>query len=402
MFKPKRNPPSSSTYRAAWERARAGYRKAAAGRVSQRERTCAVCESLRAGLQSWLQRLLSLPDLLTRAFTGWRDRRRRGVRDVNYRYRARAHSGSRDRRYRVHVPPGYNGRTPLPLVMVLHGCRQTHGDIQQISAFDEVADREGFLVVYPFVTSYVGLRNRNCWGWWLHTEIHSGAGEVEDLWQILREVQATYRVDRRRIHVAGLSSGAGMAVALMVARAGKIASGAAVAGVPYAETARAVGFVRQFAGHFRPLDELVQEMDAEMGAKKRLVPIFIVHSHDDGTVNIRAARNLRDSWALCFDVDLQKRPGIRRGTVGATRWEHARHRGAHRRSAIETLFLEGVGHGWYGGRPGRYSYPQAPPVSEWLWRFFHANALSNPLAETRGIEPLSASVPEADEAGSAP
>lgn len=344
-----------------------------------------------------MQPIITASRYLQYQLQGWQERRRLGKHDAAYRFRARRYAGSRSRRYRVHVPPGYNGRTPMPVVMVLHGCRQTHADIQRIAALDELADREGFLVVYPFVTSYTGLRNRNCWGWWLASEIHAGAGEVEDLWQILREVQATYRVDRRRIHVAGLSSGAGMAVALMVARATKIASGAAVAGVPYAETARAVGFVHHIAGHFRPLREVVREMNAELGDKRRPVPLYIVHSHDDDTVNIRAARNLRDSWAHCFGIDLQKRATIRRGATGGTRWEHTRYRGTLRRSAIETLFLEGVGHGWYGGRPGRYSYPQAPPTSDWLWRFFQTHPLGDPLQETVGIEPMAASIPESVE-----
>jgi len=425
MWNFKRQKQTSSAYRAAWERARAQYRQKT--RFAARFDRCGICTSLRAAIvdriDRWRESMIrgyhaarktindvtrqiaqvrrkqteSFPDRMRRLWQTWKRRRQTGKRDVNFRFRRRSYAGSRDRRYRVHLPPQYNARSPLPLVMVLHGCRQTHSDIQRISAFDEVADREGFIVVYPFVTSYTGLRNRNCWGWWLHREIHAGAGEVEDIWQILREVQATYRVDKRRIHVAGLSSGAGMAVALMVARSSKIASGAAVAGVPYAETARAVGFVHHIAGHFRPIRELVQEMDSEMGDKKRLVPLFIAHSHDDGTVNIRAARNLRDSWAHCFGVDLNKQVSVRHGATGVTRWEHSRYRGRHRRTQIETLFLEGVGHGWYGGRPGRYSYPQAPHLSEWLWRFFQTHPMGEPLQETMGIEPLSASVPESEE-----
>lgn len=374
---------------AGWRRGATQWLASTAERIATRQSPAVWTLSRRLA-----QSVARFPKLLRALQESWLERRRTGRQDADYRFRARRYAGSRDRRYRVHVPPNYNGRTPLPVVMVLHGCRQTHADIQRISAFDKVADREGFLVVYPFVTTYSGLRNRNCWGWWLRSEIHAGAGEVEDLWQILREVQATYQVDRHRVHVAGLSSGAGMAVALMVARATKIASGAAVAGVPYGETARAVAFVHHIAGHYRPIRELVREMDAEMGAKKRPVPLFVVHSEDDATVAIQAARNLRDSWALCFGIDLHKRASSRRGASGATRWEHVKYRGDQRRTFIETLFLAGVGHGWYGGRPGRFSYPEAPPVSEWLWRFFQGHPLNSPLQETVGIEPPSAALPE--------
>lgn len=426
---------SKSTYLAAWERARSGYQRQRSGSLR-----CAFCLSWRQRIGRWVDaakktfvsaaggsrlkkksnrsrtsrvrglREMRLPlrsffldvarrlKRLATAIPEWGFRLRdhgqatHGNRD--YRFRARRYAGSRNRRYRVHVPPGYSGRTPAPVVMVLHGCRQTHWDIQKVSAFDAVADKYGFLVVYPFVTSYAGLRNRNCWGWWLRDQIHAGSGEVEDLWQILREVQANYSVDRNRMHVAGLSSGAGMAVALMVARASKIASGAAVAGVPYAETARAVGFFRHIAGHFRPVQEIVREMNQEMGDKKRLVPLFVIHSFDDATVNIQAARNLRDSWAHCFGIPLHRRLVTRKGVTGSARWEHTRYRNELRRTALETLFLEGPGHGWYGGKPGRYSYPQAPNIAEWLWRFFQSHPIGTLAEETVGIEPVSPTAPE--------
>lgn len=321
-----------------------------------------------------------------------RARRHAGRGNFYYQTRARRHRGSRGRDYTVHVPPTYSGRSPVPLVMVLHGCHQTHHDIQHVSAFDTIADRAGFLVVYPFVTGYTGWRNKNCWGWWHESEIHAGAGEVEDLWHIIREVQAQYKVDRRRVHVTGLSAGAAMAVALMVTRAHRIASGATVAGLPYGEDAKAVGFVRANKGRFKPVAGIAQAMDREMGEKKRPVPLFVVHSHDDHTVNIQAAYHLCESWALCFGIDLQQRAERRKGATAGTRWEHALHRGHNRRTAIETLFLEGPGHGWYGGRPGRYSYPDAPPVSELIWQFFKAHPLERSMEDTQSFETTGARI----------
>lgn len=428
----RRKKSNKDVYHAAWERGRSAYHQR-----QNRSVSCAFCLSLRQRLGAWIEAarsklaemktpvrrensqdyyrvtvfLQAMRSGLSSILSGIRkavvsgynrlsdwlasqwNKRPADQQNVDYRFRALRYPGSRDRRYRVHIPPGYNGRTPTPVVMVLHGCRQTQSDIQRISAFDKVADANGFLVVYPFVTSYSGLRNRNCWGWWLREQIHAGGGEVEDLWQILREVQANYCVDKNRLHVIGLSSGAGMSVALMVARAGKIASGAAVAGVPYGETARAVGFVRHITGHFRPVHDVVREMDLEMGDKKRLVPLFVVHSHDDETVNIQAARNLRDSWASCFGIPLHRHVGTKKGAIGTTRWEHVRYRGTLRRTALETLFLEGPGHGWYGGDPGRYSYPQAPDVAEWSWRFFQSHPMGAPIEETVGVEPMQPTQP---------
>jgi len=135
--------------------------------------------------------------------------------DKTHAFQARKYPGSRARHYVVHIPRGRIARRQRPLVVVLHGCSQDHRDIEQITGFNQLADRHGFLVAYPYITSYRGLRNRNCWGWWFDREIHAGAGEVEDLWQIIEEIKEQYRVNEHRIHITGLSSGAGMAVAMI-------------------------------------------------------------------------------------------------------------------------------------------------------------------------------------------
>jgi len=313
---------------------------------------------------------------LQAALAAWRERRRKLLPDdETHTFVARAYAGSRTRRYLVHVPRGKLNSRPRPLVVVLHGCRQDNRDIEQITGFNDLADRHGFLVAYPFVTSYRGMRNKNCWGWWFDNEIHAGAGEVEDLWQIVEEIQQNYPVDARRIHVTGLSSGAGMAVAMMVAHADRIASGAAVAGVPYAERPEAVRHAFNEEPRYRPIVAVVAAMQAEMGERARRVPIQIVHSHDDDKVDIRAAELLRDSWGHCFDIDTRNPFKVSNGTTGATSWEHSRYRDGSRKSVIETLFLEGPGHGWYGGNPGNFSFTDAPDIKRDIWRFF----VSHPL-----------------------
>lgn len=166
-----------------------------------------------------------------------------------------------------------------------------------------------------------------------------------------------------------------MAVAAMVAHADKIASGAVVAGVPYSETVRAVEYGAPHGVTFKPIEQLVSSMKSVLGEGGRPSPVFVVHSSDDPVVDIQAARNIRDSWAECFGIDATKPATESAGTTEGAPWVHARYRESRKRSAIETLFIEGRGHGWYGGCPGRFSYPEAPNTSELMWRFFRRHPL---------------------------
>ena len=293
------------------------------------------------------------------------------------RFRRQSYPGSRNRRFELHLPPGYNENATYPLLMVLHGCRQNSSDIRHISNFDAIADRERFVVVYPYVTSYSGMRLRNCWGWWIEREIGPGAGEVEDLWHIVEQVGRDVPIDDRRIHIAGLSSGAGMAVAAMVVHAGRIASGAAVAGLPYTETPKSVSYGASGAITFKTTTSVVSSMKSVLGDDGRPSPIFIVHSRDDPIVDIQAARNIRDSWAECYQLDPVRSVSQSSGRTDGVPWTHCRYRPPRRRSVIETFFIDGPGHGWYGGNSGEYSFPNAPDTSELMWRFFKRHPLES-------------------------
>lgn len=67
-------------------------------------------------------------------------------------------------RYQVHVPPQHDGVTKLPVVMAIHGCGMTGfgwNSMKATTQLNSLADREGFLVVYPTQRTF---RNAlNCW-----------------------------------------------------------------------------------------------------------------------------------------------------------------------------------------------------------------------------------------------
>jgi polyhydroxybutyrate depolymerase len=126
-------------------------------------------------------------------------------------------SGDR-REYRLYVPPAYDSTKPTPLVISLHGAA-LYGEAQmEISRWNDVADREGFLVVYPS-----GRKGRGPRTWQLGYDGNAGK-DVRFISELIDTLAAHYSVDRARIYANGLSNGGGMTFALSCALPGRIAA----------------------------------------------------------------------------------------------------------------------------------------------------------------------------------
>src|SRR5437868_6556125 len=67
------------------------------------------------------------------------------------------HQG-RKRNYLLHLPSGYDGKTSLPLVLVLHGGNGSAEGAVRMTGMNPKADRENFIAVYPNGSGK--LRNR--------------------------------------------------------------------------------------------------------------------------------------------------------------------------------------------------------------------------------------------------
>lgn len=126
--------------------------------------------------------------------------------------------GGQKRGYVLHVPRDRDPSRSVPLVISLHGAGLWGAAMRDISGWNNVADREGFIVAYP---SGAGRASPRVWS------PAPGPGVLRDVDFILRLVDtlvARYSVDRERVYVNGLSNGGGMAFALSCAAPRRIAA----------------------------------------------------------------------------------------------------------------------------------------------------------------------------------
>jgi poly(hydroxyalkanoate) depolymerase family esterase len=291
--------------------------------------------------------------------------------------------GSRERTYQVFVPDGLSDQTAAPVVMVLHGCLQNEQNVIDETRFTELAERDGFIVVFPFVTSYPFLppRAQNCWGFFIEQNRHEGLGEPGDLRRILDAVEDEFPIDPERRYVAGLSSGAAMAVVMAVAYGEDIAAAGAVAGLPYGEDACAVANACFTGIAHKPVSAFVEAMQAEQQdtEEQRLVPIMAIHSSNDMTVPIRNAQNIRDSWIAYHEANAAP-AATEDCTAEGVPCEHARFTDQTGRMVVETVFYNGLPSGrthyWVGDNAGMFADPDGPSASELLWSFFREHTLA--------------------------
>lgn len=64
-------------------------------------------------------------------------------------------SGER-RRYLLYVPDSYDPATPTPLVLTFHGFAEWPAHQMETGHWNDLADEDGFIVVYPEGTGFPG------------------------------------------------------------------------------------------------------------------------------------------------------------------------------------------------------------------------------------------------------
>jgi polyhydroxybutyrate depolymerase len=130
-------------------------------------------------------------------------------------------SGGRQRSYRLFVPPGYDGRSRLPLVLDLHGSGGTSAGQARNSGFEDVAAREGFAVASLQADG----------GRWNVPVNDTRADDVVYVRDVIDHVAARMCTDLSRVYATGFSGGGRMSSLLGCTLNTRIAAIAPVSGL---------------------------------------------------------------------------------------------------------------------------------------------------------------------------
>lgn len=301
--------------------------------------------------------------------------------DRNHTYHGEAGS----QRYQVHLPPQHEDTTGLPVIMAVHGCGMTGfgwNSMKGTTQLNELADSEGFIVVYP--TQRLFRSVFNCWNSVDPREQHRSSSEPALLAGIARQVVEEYGADPQHVHVAGASSGAGTAVILAATYPDVFATATSVAGGEYG-----LNQVDPDDPDATPPVHTARQAWAQMGPRARHVPLLVIQGEDDEVVPPLVGTRLVEHWRALGDLVDDGLLNDSLHTVEEVRSVPAspsRHGYTHTSivtpdgaTIVESYLVREMGHVWPGpDGDGLFTDHAGPDASALVWDF----ARRHPMGST--------------------
>jgi polyhydroxybutyrate depolymerase len=250
---------------------------------------------------------------------------------------------SLERTYLLHIPPGLAADQPVPLVFVFHGLGENGAFISQSSGFNDIADANGFIVVYPNgsgPSSALSWNAGGCCGYAGQNKID----EVALVRQVISDTETLVKIDPKRVYAAGFSNGALLSYYLACEMSDTFAAIAPIAGVLQYDSCQPQQSVSVI--HFHGLSDTA-------------VPYA-----GGGTIpgTNQAFPPVEQSIATWVGLDAcAESPQVEQSGI----LTHTSYASCQNGTAVELYTIQGIGHSW----PSQY----VVPVTQIIWDFFKAH-----------------------------
>ena len=304
-------------------------------------------------------------------------------------------SNGTDYEYLLHTPTSYRPRRAAPLVVTVHGCQTTAEQHLKSTLWNQLAEREGFVVLYPDVDALgrtqPGPANQ-CWKFPYPPAYFRGNSDAAAIADMTRAAMAERAIDPQRVYIVGTSAGGLMA---------------AVEAAAYSDLFAAVGIVES-AGYADgpcfttgvgiPVETSAQLAFNAMGPRARVVPTFVIGSDADlafpeACANKALEQGLRTNNLVLSgsqDGPIALAPAAvrQKQKPGGYPYAVSRYRDPDGCLIAERWIIHGMPHAWPGGttdpKYAGFTDPKAPSGARGSWAFFRRytkRATSMPCAE---------------------
>jgi poly(hydroxyalkanoate) depolymerase family esterase len=272
--------------------------------------------------------------------------------------------------YALYVPPGRR-RGSMPLVVMLHGCRQTADEFAQGTRMNLLADRHGFAVLYP--EQSLRAHAHGCWHWYDDTD-RAGRGEADAVASLVDTLVDEHGFDASRVYVAGLSAGAGLAGLLALHHPDRFAAVALHSGPALGEANSGITAMDVMRRGLRQNPVAAVEAALDSGSYPGM-PALIVQGDGDRVVAPKNADQLAVQF-LRLNGLVDSRGALRGAERVETRDAAARIVDIRRdgESIVRVCHVRGLDHAWAGGDDAvPFHAAVGPDASAMIWSFFEQN-----------------------------
>lgn len=265
--------------------------------------------------------------------------------------------------YRLYIPAAPADATrpalSMPLIVLLHGCKQDAKDFARGTSMNELAAKHGCMVLYP--EQLTKANGGRCWNWFEPGHQQLGRGEPGMIAALTSRVLAEqHGADPSRVYIAGLSAGGAMA--------------AVVAGL-YPDIFAAVGIHSGLASG--AAQDLISAFSAmrhgARGQTKTALPTIVFHGSGDKTVHPDNGDYISDAAAAALKASglpLVESHATVGGAAGPAT-EKTVYRMPDGPSYVEHWRVDAGPHAWSGGNAaGSFTDPDGPSASAAMLAFF--------------------------------
>lgn len=274
--------------------------------------------------------------------------------------------GSRERSYILRLPPQYDSRNALPLVLAFHGGGGSARQLLDSCGLAAKADKEGFILVAPNGTGKLPRRFLT-WnvGFGFGYAMDNHIDDIGFVRKLIEKLQDHLRIDSKKIFATGISNGGILCHFLAGALADKIAAIAPV-------VASVGGKKESSAAYIYPsMPEEPVSVVAFNGLLDQRIPYQggIQQKSVGKPVYVTAAEDMHSFWVRANQC--RPRPEVK--VNQRDQYKVITYSGGRHRSEVVQYVIFNQGHAWPGGKkPWAGADPPNMMISadDVMWDFF--------------------------------
>lgn len=261
-------------------------------------------------------------------------------------------SGGGERSYLLYVPDE-RPEGPIPLVFDFHGSGGAPQDQVNTSHFDQLAEREGFAVVFPAgaFTNSITARSWNA-------NLEPGVDDLQFVRDMIEAVAGQVDIDRKRIYTSGMSGGGRISSRLACELSDVLAAAAPVAGLQYPEGC----------------------------TPARPIPVITFHGQADAVNEYVLTENSRPYWRMGVETAIDRWRQANGCSLANSDDRVSQHVTLYTWTAcrdnaeLQAWLIDNGGHTWPGSDigdiiPGLGVTNMDIDASELIWQFFSRHTL---------------------------